>query len=58
MQNSRVNPRIQRPNHLHLVNKIVVENVDLAFGSSSDDDSSPEMNCKKVIDKPTLVSFL
>jgi hypothetical protein len=45
---------IDRPKELHLD-----ENTIITYKSTSDDDISPcEMNCKKVIDKPTFVKRL
>lgn len=56
MQSGRANPKIERPNVLHLEKTFCDENINITFRSGSEDDYSPEMNCKKVIDKPTLVS--
>lgn len=55
MQNGRTNSKIERPRDLHFQTAFCDENVNIAFKSSSDDEHSPEMNCKKNIDKPTLV---
>lgn len=57
MQSGRADSKIDRPRDLHLKTSFCDENVNFTFRSSSEDDNSPDMNCKKVIDKPTLVSF-
>jgi tensin len=64
MQSGKANSKTDRPRDLHLteVEKFERdENINITFNSyksHSDDDNSPEMNCKKVIDKPTLVKRL
>lgn len=56
MQSGRTDSRIQRPQTLHIQTAFCDENVNITFQSSSEDEIGPAMNCKKVIDKPTLVS--
>jgi hypothetical protein len=65
MQSGRSSSKAtERPNELHLSErrrKVDCDgNINITFNKSySDDDISPsEMNCKKVIDKPTLVKRL
>lgn len=60
MQTGKID-REERPNELHL-RKLDCDgnSINITFNKSySDDDLTPsEMNCKKVIDKPTLVKRL
>lgn len=66
MKSGIVNAKgIERPKDLHLTETTRKydrdgNNINITFNKSySDDDISPsEMNCKKVIDKPTLVKRL
>lgn len=56
MQSGIANSKIERPKDLHLQTTFCDENINITFRSSSEDEFSPDMNCKKVNDKPTLVS--
>jgi hypothetical protein len=63
MQSSRsYSKATERPNELHLTERRRNDgNINITFNKSySEDDISPavDMNCKKVIDKPTLVKRL